>query len=255
MDLVGSGGGLLEWRASLLASRGFATLALAHWGYDDLPEPLTVLDLDYFEEAATLLNCHSKVQSGRVGIVGHSKGGELALMLAAHSSHLVQAVVAISPPNLIVVCPVKVKGRLVEQVDDKKRTKETADGDLIMRDRVPPEFKLNVHASSSAYIPVENINCPVLIVCGKEDQALEAEYMAECIYQRMASNGKGSLCTVLSYDGAGHILQSPYQPHQYLVYHNVYKRCMVYGGKMKSHARAEEDFWPKLLHFFSNNLI
>ena len=37
MDLLGGTGGLVEFKASLLASRGFAALALAYFGYDDLP--------------------------------------------------------------------------------------------------------------------------------------------------------------------------------------------------------------------------
>ena len=46
IDLFGGAGGLMEFRASLLASRGFATLALAYWNYDDLPSRLEKVDLD-----------------------------------------------------------------------------------------------------------------------------------------------------------------------------------------------------------------
>lgn len=54
-------GGLVEFRASLLASHGFAVLALAYFGYEDLPEKLQEIDLDYFEEAANFLLAHPKV--------------------------------------------------------------------------------------------------------------------------------------------------------------------------------------------------
>ena len=48
IDLFGTAGGLNEYRAALLASRGLAALALAYFGYDDLPAGIT-LDLDYFD--------------------------------------------------------------------------------------------------------------------------------------------------------------------------------------------------------------
>ena len=47
IDLYGSPGGLLEHRAAMLASRGFVTLALAYFGYQDLPKKPRV-DCDYF---------------------------------------------------------------------------------------------------------------------------------------------------------------------------------------------------------------
>lgn len=37
LDLYGMGGGLIEYRAALLASRGYASLSLAYLGHKDLP--------------------------------------------------------------------------------------------------------------------------------------------------------------------------------------------------------------------------
>lgn len=61
IDLFGVIGGLVEFRASLLASHGFAVLALAYFAYKDLPEKLQEVDLEYFEEAANFLLSHPKV--------------------------------------------------------------------------------------------------------------------------------------------------------------------------------------------------
>ena len=54
LDLFGTGGGLMEHRAALLAAKGFTTLALAYFGYKDLPKtisPEKPIELDYFIEA------------------------------------------------------------------------------------------------------------------------------------------------------------------------------------------------------------
>ena len=48
IDIFGTAGGLNEHKASLLASRGFATLALAYFSYKTLPKHLSDVPLDYF---------------------------------------------------------------------------------------------------------------------------------------------------------------------------------------------------------------
>lgn len=63
IDLYGSGGGLVEYRASLLASRGFVTLALAFLAFEDLPDFPEFIDLDYFGEAIKFLQKEQKVPS------------------------------------------------------------------------------------------------------------------------------------------------------------------------------------------------
>ena len=48
IDLFGTVGGLIEFRSALLASRGFASLSLAYFAFDDLPKTLGEVDFDYF---------------------------------------------------------------------------------------------------------------------------------------------------------------------------------------------------------------
>ena len=49
IDMYGMTGGLAEYRAAILASRGFTVLAVAFFNYDDLPKDLSVIDLHYFD--------------------------------------------------------------------------------------------------------------------------------------------------------------------------------------------------------------
>ncbi|XP_038968234.1 acyl-CoA thioesterase 3 isoform X3 [Rattus norvegicus] len=62
-DLFGLGGGLLEYRASLLAGKGFAVMALAYYNYDDLPKDVDIIHLEYFEEAVNYLLSHPQPTS------------------------------------------------------------------------------------------------------------------------------------------------------------------------------------------------
>lgn len=61
IDIQGLGGGLSEPRASLLANHGFATLALAYYQFEDLPQKPKELQLEYFEEAVNYMLQHPQV--------------------------------------------------------------------------------------------------------------------------------------------------------------------------------------------------
>ncbi|KAK3885153.1 hypothetical protein Pcinc_010634 [Petrolisthes cinctipes] len=61
VDMFGGSVGLLEYRSAQLASRGFASLALAFFGYEDLPKSLEEFNITYFEEAVEFLLKHEKV--------------------------------------------------------------------------------------------------------------------------------------------------------------------------------------------------
>lgn len=106
IDMFGGVGGLVEFRSGLLASRGFASLALAYFGYDDLPRVLNEVDLEYFEEAADLLIKHPKVLGPGIGVIAVSKGSEIALALATFLKQ-VKATVWINGFNAIQGTPLR----------------------------------------------------------------------------------------------------------------------------------------------------
>lgn len=51
----------MEYRASLLAGHGFATMALAFYDFEDLPKEYGDIHLDYFEEALCYMIEHPQV--------------------------------------------------------------------------------------------------------------------------------------------------------------------------------------------------
>ena len=66
----------------MLASRGFASLALAIFAYDDLPNNPDTVDMDYFEEAVDFLLSQPSVIPDRCGAVAISKGGDVLYNMA-----------------------------------------------------------------------------------------------------------------------------------------------------------------------------
>lgn len=76
--LGGSDGGLnlyTERQAALLASHGFAALALAYFGADDLPERLADIPLEYFGRAIGWFKGREAVRGDRIGVVGGHLSG------------------------------------------------------------------------------------------------------------------------------------------------------------------------------------
>ncbi|XP_059995691.1 acyl-coenzyme A thioesterase 2, mitochondrial-like isoform X3 [Lagenorhynchus albirostris] len=93
VDISGTGRGLPEYRASLLAGKGFAVMALAYYNYEDLPKSIENLHLEYFEEAMNYLLNHPQVKGPGVGLLGISKGGELCLSMASFLKGITAAVI------------------------------------------------------------------------------------------------------------------------------------------------------------------
>nr|XP_010349127.1 acyl-coenzyme A amino acid N-acyltransferase 1-like [Saimiri boliviensis boliviensis]XP_039330968.1 acyl-coenzyme A amino acid N-acyltransferase 1-like [Saimiri boliviensis boliviensis] len=106
IELFGGIGGLIEFRASLLASHGFAVLALAYFAYEDLPDKLQEVDLGYFEEAANLLLAHPKIQRPGIGVISECKGAEIGLAMACYLKQVV-ATVCINGTNASFEIPLR----------------------------------------------------------------------------------------------------------------------------------------------------
>jgi dienelactone hydrolase len=97
--LGGSEGGLHETDAQVLAGHGFTVLALAYFGMPGLPPGLTDIPLEYFGRGLDLL-ARQPGAGQRLGVTGGSRGGEAALLAAAHDDR-VGAVVSVAGSGLV----------------------------------------------------------------------------------------------------------------------------------------------------------
>ena len=209
IDLFGTAGGLIEFKASLLASRGFAALALAYFAFEDLPQVPTEVELEYFFEACDWMLAHPDVMSRGLGLMGVSKGSEMALTVAAHRKEIT-AVVAISPAHAIVGFPLKYKGKPMDFLKfEPDLVKLSQSGAMIFKASYPDATDAPGH---NAAIKVENIQGNILLICGADDQSWMAEKMAGKIRSRLRKYGKESCCTVRCYPGTGHLIEPPYMP-------------------------------------------
>ena len=263
----GSGGGLWEAPAALLASHGFVTLAFAYFGIDPLPPGLREIPLEYFGKGIRWLQRQEGVQPQPLGVLGQSPGGELALLLGATFPEI-GAVVAYVPSGVL---------WMGIQLGDAARTQAvpawTFDGRPIpfMRrgiDAAAVDWTHQPVALSPGYcaalqdseivehatIPVERSRGPILMISGQEDH-MSSPKLAEIAEQRAKHYNFSFDVEHLSYPDAGHLLTLPYLPTTIRQSRHPIRHVDVdYGGTPAGDAFARADSWPKVLKFLQKSL-
>ncbi|XP_072922957.1 acyl-coenzyme A thioesterase 5-like isoform X3 [Hemitrygon akajei] len=209
LDMWGGGGGLVEYRASLFASRGFAALALAHTGHKDLPPAQEIFEpsLSYFEEAFVALENHPKIAKGRVALVGLSLGFTVALLMATELRNIhPKCLVCISGSHFNLIQ----NGDSIlfqDENDHADKVKFAEDGAMIWK-YIPLPF-----TDSKSMVKVDKIRCPLLIICGDDDQNWPAFESVFEIQDLMKAAGNDHLLTTVVYPQTGHLIEPPYSPH------------------------------------------
>ena len=239
----GSGGGLLgpDSYPGGLASRGYAVLALAYFGIEGRPPQLHLQPIEYFRTALDWLGAHPAVDGTRIGVFGSSRGGELVLLLGATYPRIA-AVVAHVPSHVLwegCCDPVALaapawtyEGNVLPHIQVDAQSAD----DLV--------FALDdAEAVERAAIPVENINAPVLLISGRDDDVWPSTYMAEQVVERLRRHDFRHPVTHLAYDDAGHAIGRPH-----------YRMFPALGGTPSGNARARAEHWEGMLRFLDDNL-
>ncbi|XP_061698418.1 peroxisomal succinyl-coenzyme A thioesterase-like isoform X2 [Syngnathoides biaculeatus] len=253
LDLWGGGGQLVEYRAALFASHGFAALALDYMMPKITVETGKMVDNTYFEKAFSFLLEHPGVLAERVALFGLSFGVSVTLKMATYS-HVVK-------PR----CVVCISGSHVQPVDgsvadilsyfDRNAHKAQLNdkNQAIMRNLLLP-----IPSDPAFKVDVGRVQCPLLVVVGEDDQNWPASESAKDMKEMMERAGNVHLLTVLSYPNAGHLLEPPYSPHtrvsSFRSVGSRQKLTALWGGECAAHSLAQEDSWKKTLDFLRHHL-
>ncbi|XP_007575225.1 acyl-coenzyme A thioesterase 1-like [Poecilia formosa] len=251
LDLWGGGGGLLEYRSALLASRGYICLALEYFKTGQMKS--TDLSFEYFEKAYHVLKDHPQVIPDRVGIISLCLGTIVTLSLVVESAEIKPScVVCIS--NMITKSPGKTLSGFHRSIPSKfNKIRVDENNHQIWRD-----VGLALLKEPSMKVDVAKINCPLMLVNGCDDQNWCAVETADDISKTMNAAGKGHLLTRVDYPDTGHLIEPPFSPHcfagNFFVYSSNEKVIQLYGGKTKPHSDAQDDSWRKILSFLRHHL-
>ncbi|XP_061843124.1 acyl-coenzyme A thioesterase 1 [Nerophis lumbriciformis] len=250
MDLYILGGGLNEQRASLLASKGFVVLALAYYGYQDLPKKPKNLDLEYFEEAAVYLQNHPEVKGPGIGVISMSHSGALALSMASFFSGIT-ATVCINSCNGNTVIPLHYKDIVIPPLRPVLWKIRMSKSWIVDIRNVTPDATLKKNRAS--LIPIERANCHFLFAVSEDDHNWNSALFAKQAAGILRSHGKESF-QVVSYPEAGHFLEVPHTPFCPSSFHAAVGRAVVFGGEPKAHSEAQLDLWERVQEFFKKHL-
>lgn len=262
--LGGSNGGLYEWLAQALAANGFAALTLAYFSYPGLPAELVEIPLEYFEKATAWLKAQPKVSPGRLGLVGGSKGGELALLVASRSEDF-RAVVAWTPaghvweglsqeyfsPDYVPRSSWSLRGKPLPFVEFKARPEDKDKERKGELDSYVPLHKRAMAENGAAVlekaaIPVEKIRAPLLLITGTLDQTWPADEFCREIVARLRKAGFPYEVRHVSHKDAGH--------GTFLPYLITAGTAPINGGTDQANAAAGFDSWKETLAFLQKYL-
>ncbi|PWC10786.1 acyl-CoA thioesterase/bile acid-CoA:amino acid N-acyltransferase family protein [Brenneria corticis] len=271
--LSGSGGGAPEQRAALLAAHGYIGFALAYFRAPGRPDTISATPLEYFQQALDWSARELRPRAGFIAAVGHSRGGELALLLGATFPDRVSAVVGYVPSA--VVHGTLRAGRPGEPRDAAAWTwrgrplrniwRNNPRADWHAFDHPPgpgapirqaPAFiaaDRDAASVAAARIPVERIAGPVLLISGTDDGFWPSTDYSERIAADLSARRHDWPVEHVRNQGAGHAIGFPYVPTTAIAkVHPVAGIVIDGGGSPLANARANRHSWSRMLTFLSS---
>jgi pimeloyl-ACP methyl ester carboxylesterase len=265
--LAGSGGGLPETQAALLASHGHPTLAQGIFAYKDLPPTLRDIPIESFRSGAHWLE--QRTGAHRVAVMGTSRGSEAAGLAASYfpqdfaaavvyvPSHLSNGAIDASVHNSGAAWTYEGKPLPVDQGET-----DSNNADELVHAATPPGFIAtpyylktwsDPHIAATKGIPFERMQGPVLAIGAGADEMWPSFIGAEQIGRRLAAHGKANQAEVHIYPGAGHMVSrvgsgGPLSP---FVYHPVAKDFEATGGLPVANCEGSYDAWRAVIEFLA----
>ncbi|KAB7494653.1 hypothetical protein Anas_04983 [Armadillidium nasatum] len=248
VDLFGASGSLMDFRAAQFAARGIAALALAYYDYDDIPVDIPELDIEYFHDAVKYLLKQDKIKKPHVGVIGLSKGCDLAFSIATFIPE-VKAAICINGSSLNSLKPLKLKDRTIPIVEvDMSKVKQIKPGMIsCVNVRIDPA------AFTECQIPIEKADAHFLMISSNDDHMAKTGDEHDRIASILKNHGKDNY-EIVKYEGAGHLLESPYAPFAWASFHRVFKVTIVWGGNAYQHTQAAEDAWKRSIEFIRKHV-
>ena len=247
--LGGSEGGINRDRAALIASHGYATLALAYFGIAPLPNELDRIPVETIDRAVEWLAAQPSVDRKRIAIMGGSKGAELAL-LAAANNRAIRAVIAFAPSSVVFQ---SITAGPSNRSSWTLRGHEMPFAPYVSSDTFTKSHRLVdlydptlAAATAATAIPVEKINGPILLLAGKDDALWPSAAMAAQIVDRATRMHFTYPITNLMLDAAGHhVATLPNRPTA---------DSIRLGGTASGLAEAQLRSWKAIFDFLGSAL-
>ena len=265
LALHGSEAFVLDELSRLLATQGYATLALQYFDAPGLPDSVNEVPLEYFDRAIRWLIDQEEIMDGHIGLVGFSRGVEAALLSGAAYDGPATVVGysggGVAVQGTVGVPPVRFTGQAAwtrngtpvapaEAVETAFSTvQDVYDGNYAIEEGVQSVLsEISVRTLKQALVPVEDVDGPILLLAGVDDQQWPSTLLAALTVRRLRQRGYSHPYGLRTYRNAGHLFQYPYRNY------TGSPTSEGNGGTPIANARAAADSWPSVLAFLDHGL-
>ena len=257
----GSQAVVLHELSQLLATHGYATVALKYFDVPGLPSYLEDVPLEYFAKTIRWLTGKEQVRSTGIGLVGFSRGVEAALLAAVDHEGpatvigysggglIAPGVRGIPPREYLDKAAWTRNGTPIVKGNQVRRVFETVQEQVYQHqcdvESVPDSIRSKVpqRMLKETLIPVEEIDGPVLLLTGSGDQQWPSPPVAALAIERLQRQNHSSPYGLRTFCESGHIFQYPYRDYTGEPTNDAN------GGTPAANARAAATSWPLVIRY------
>jgi dienelactone hydrolase len=265
--LGGFEGGIPD-EAYSLALQGYAVFGVAYFGAAPLPPSADKIPVETVSRAIDWLRARPEVDLAHIGILGISKGSELAL-LAAGRDPRITSVGVISPSAYVWFAPAfdgeadrsswTANNGPLPFIPPDQRAKAAlgrafqSGGTFAFRELYDASLATASPATvASAAIPVERITAPILCIAGDDDRQWDSAGACKTIAARRRGIRAAAADEVIVEPGAGHALSLGGRPSPEVI--PAGKMSFRLGGSTAANEHAAADTWIHTLAFFGRTI-
>lgn len=260
------GGDAMRSTAAEFAAHGYVAASVVYFGAQGTPSTLVDVPVEIGGRAVQSLARRADVDAAHLAVMGSSKGGEYALLVAA-SYPEVRAVVGYAPSpfawfglgehDMPTGCSWSRAGQPLSCVPQ-----DQAAGLAIwqrMKANQPVAFRAsydasraNANAVTAAFFPLERIAGPVLCLAGDDDQMWNSRAHCELALTYLHEHYHSYPDRMISYPHAGHLFIAAGQgPSSAINSQRSGSLEILFGGTPEGDAAAAQAVWPQIYSFLA----
>lgn len=205
MFLGGSGlGGIPQiYDYKKFTSAGYMSIAVSYYGSENTNQYLKMVPLEYFENVINYIYSLPEAQNKKLIVIGTSRGGELALLIASKYPQIKGVIANVPSPFVFSgIHPEEIKlsawsynGKALDFIRPQSREE--------LLNWLEPSNS-NYEKITKATIRVHDINGSILLLSGKMDRVWPSEQMCIYIEHLLKTNNFKHNYMHKSYEDAGH---------------------------------------------------
>lgn len=249
----GSASDMNQRLAANLALKGYRVYTLQYFD-KDRKQHLESIEIEPFIAFLQSL--------GKTILIGVSKGGELALLIGSLFPELFSKIVAYVPsaltyggfPNIDKPCwvyrGISFPLAPLPPISDIKKV--MTQQQILQATPILLKGLKNKKLVMKSMIAVENLQCPLLLISGKNDMMWPSSVYCQMILDRIKNCHRQIYVKNASYENCGHQIQMPYLPcsGRYKK-HPIDSKTYDFGGTPSGNARAARQSWKEVISFLN----